>query len=479
MKLFFRHHLIKYKLLTFFLVLNTFISYISAQNIVMDSLVRNDFLGGLNEVHYYNNLFRYQEEDAYPGIKCSYKINFIKQMISRDKILLTVNYPPLRQYKIETIKFDVIFQLPFYKRIFYYPSNHTQQKLEDYQSLMRSEFFTKKNTGVYKDTSPLRDARNNYIFSYPERVNLSWDSVPEPPRIDRNSFLQRRSAKDGIDLLLLEHEYETRPNLRKVKINYGPWKFEGTEDIMLSQGYIDNWVKGGESNVSLRSDLRFKANYKKGKNEWENYIYHKFGVISTNNDPGSVNTDMLEINTKYGIKSSSKWYYSFLYNFKTQFFYGYAKSDVDKANPVSGFMAPAYMSFAVGMDYKPNKNFALLLSPLTSRYTIVMDTVKFNPQRFGVSEGKKVEILNGFSLVSNLKYQISKEMILRSRLDAFYQYKQKDADRQTQIDWEVMLDLRINWFLTTRIMGHLRYFTNESDHVQFKEDFNIAFQYLF
>jgi hypothetical protein len=67
-------------------------------------------------------------------------------------------------------------------------------------------------------------------------------------------------------------------------------------------------------------------------------------------------------------------------------------------------------------------------------------------------------------------------------LDAFYQYlgkPKKGDDRQVQIDWEVIADLKINRFLSTRVLAHLRYFTNESDKIQFRENFNITFSYNF
>jgi len=379
--------------------------------------------------------FKYQNISQYYP---TYKMDYIHRVIEEDVLFESSLFPPLEAYKLETYKFEAIFRVPQYPTIEYLPKPLGQKEIEDHVGLMRSNGYTKKFEQELESSYPLADARQAFLFSHPQLIQHSWDSIPEPPVIGRKGFLKRRSASEGIHRLLKDNTYETQPSLEKIVFLKGPWVIGGTENIQLSQGYVDNWVKGGESNVTLSSDLRLHANYKEGKHEWENYIIHKVGVISTDNDKGRVNTDLIEINTKYGHKASKKWYYSFLYNFKTQLFYGYDNSDVEKETPVSGFMAPGYMSFALGMDYKPNSKFTLLLSPLTSRVTFVRDTVKFDQTRFGVPLDKSYHLVNGISLVNNFSHKISDEIKLSSRFDAFYQYLGKIEEgttRQVQIDW--------------------------------------------
>ncbi len=408
-----------------------------------------------------------------------YVARLIERNIEDEKSFTTYLFAPLREYKVKTYTFEPKFKVPDFPMIKFTPQVYGKKTIDDYQALMRSNVISKESAKQFGEKYFIAEAHHNYIFSHLVDVQLSWDLIPDPPQIGRDGYLKRRTAKEGIGLLLRENSYDTHPSLEKVKVTAGPWTFEGTENILFSQGYVDNWVKGGESSISLGSDLRLMANYKKGKHDWDNYIIHKVGIISTETEKGKVNTDQIELNTKYGHKASEKWYYSFLYNFKTQFFYGYEK---DKEEPVSGFLAPAYMSFAVGMDYKPNSKFTLLISPVTSRLTLVADIDKFDETKFGVPEGKTTHVVNGISVVNNFSYELSREIKLSSRLDAFYQYigKVKSSDeRQVQIDWEVIADLRINRFLSTRVMANLRYFTNESEKLQIRENFNITFSYNF
>ncbi|MBS2211465.1 DUF3078 domain-containing protein [Carboxylicivirga mesophila] len=428
--------------------------------------------------HWQKELYKYNTS-RYPAFEQLFLAEYFKRQIDKEQLFDTNLFPPLRDYPVKTYKFSAKFKVPEYPVIAFKPHDYSKSAIEEFQELMNSKVFSNQSEEVFAKKYFIKEVHQDYIYSHLDQVGLSWDSIPDPPKIGRDGYLKRRSAREGISLLLRDNSVEAQPSLEKIKVTAGPWTFQGTENILFSQGYVENWVKGGESSISLGSDLRLTANYKEGKHDWDNYIIHKVGIISTETEKGRVNTDLIEINTKYGHKASEKWYYSFLYNFKTQLFYGY---DKDNEDPVSGFMAPAYMSFAVGMDYKPNSNFTLLLSPITSRLTIVADTVKFNQTKFGVPKDKMSHLVNGLSVVNNLSYELSREIKLSSRLDAFYQYlgrREKGKDPQVQVDWEVIADLRINRFLSTRILAHLRYFTNESEKVQIRENFNINFSYNF
>lgn len=51
-------------------------------------------------------------------------------------------------------------------------------------------------------------------------------------------------------------------------------------------------------------------------------------------------------------------------------------------------MTPGYFTLSVGMDYKPNDNFSLYLSPIAGKWTYLRDTVGIDPGRYGVDAGK-------------------------------------------------------------------------------------------
>ena len=218
-----------------------------------------------------------------------------------------------------------------------------------------------------------------------------------------------------------------------------------------------------------------RANYKKDKIEWENYARHKVGFLNSESYPVQINTDNITANSKYGLRASKKWYYSFVFDFNSQLFNGY--NNKKRETIISGFMSPAYFTFAVGMDFKQSPDFTLLLSPLTSKITYVKDTAKVDQTRYKIDEDKKSAFSTGASLTNNFNWKISTELNLRYKLDAYLGYFDKDPIKQ--VDWELIFDMRINKNLSTRINTQLRYFSNESEKIQFREFFAINFSYKF
>ncbi len=317
---------------------------------------------------------------------------------------------------------------------------------------------------------------NQRIFiENPNIVKHVWKTIPEPHRLitDRR-HLSKRTAAEGIKELL-SNDIKYPDKLKKKIKATGPWTYSGSESVQFSQAFVENWTKGGENSISLLSDLLVKANYKKNKNEWENYVRHKVGIISSESYATQINTDQIEANSKYGLQASKRWYYSTLFNFKSQFFNGY--SDKTREEIISGFMSPAYFTCALGMDYKKDKVFTLLLSPFTAKLSYVMDTTKVDQTNYSIDENKRSSFSNGASIVNNINWTINTELNLTSNLDAYISYFTKESLKQ--IDWELIFNMRVNRFLSTRINTQLRYFTNESENVQLKENFTISFNYKF
>ena len=93
-------------------------------------------------------------------------------------------------------------------------------------------------------------------------------------------------------------------------------------------------------------------------------------------------------------------------------------------------------------------------------------------------EGKKAVFNTGASLTNNINWKISTELNLKSKFEAFVGYAGDEA--LTQIDWELIFDMRINRFLSTRISTQLKDFSNEADgKTQFREFFALNFRYKF
>lgn len=314
-------------------------------------------------------------------------------------------------------------------------------------------------------------ANDRLVVSHPTLVHHQWDKIPSPHRFVMDGILlDKKAAQEAFHITVVESSRK----LEKPKVVVSKWKITGVESLQVSQSYFSNWVKGGQNAIAVNSDLRVSANYKDKKFEFDNKGLHKLGIINSEGEPMRINDDLIQLTSKAGINASKNWYYSAMFDFKTQLFYGRDKKDWDKI--LSGFMSPAYSSFALGMDYK-TKDFTLLISPVTSRATFVLDTINVDPSRYSISPGKRSVWQTGASLTKSYKWKINTEFTLMSNMELFYGYMNETPE--TQFDWELIFDMRINKFLSSRINTTYRYYQSESHKLQFKENFSVVFSYKF
>lgn len=268
-----------------------------------------------------------------------------------------------------------------------------------------------------------------------------------------------------------------------------PWKLYGTGTVGFTQTAISNWAKGGESSLSLLLIGRYIANYSKKMVKWENLAEFRLGTFASKTRGVEKNEDKIELQSRAGYSAFKKWYYSTEFNFRTQMAKGYKYPDKD--NPISAFMSPGYLTFSLGMDYKPNKNFSLFLSPLTSKTTFIRDTAMINPVNFGVPAGKKRFWEPGMIVKLNFHWLIVEDIIYDTRVEIFNNYNY--PFRKFNLNWEQTLVMQVTPRIGMRLMTQLIYdynvlfpVTDESGKVvdkvpkwQFKELFTVGFNYKF
>lgn len=333
------------------------------------------------------------------------------------------------------------------------------------------------DTLILPSQRPFEYMMIRYMVDNPSSVKYAWHQVPDVEEKIKNRRKRLQEEDDYKELLkMFEHRAEEVSIHKRPEAPKSPWTVTGEENVQLSQLYLSNWIKGGESSMTLISDLRIKAVYDKDKHNWESNIIHKMGITHTSVGGGRLSDDVVDMSSKYGYKAISKWYYSFQNTFKTQLFTSYDKNDEERENPRSAILSPAYIQFIFGMDYK-QKDLSLLLSPYTAIITMVADTSKIDQTRYSIDEDKKSKTINGLSVTLNWKKKITPDIVYTTKMEVFYEYFQKDGSKR--FDWENIIDMQINRFLSTRLLFELRYYDNESNKFQFKENFSIAFKFRF
>ena len=265
------------------------------------------------------------------------------------------------------------------------------------------------------------------------------------------------------------------------------WKAGGNTAFNFSQVSLSNWAAGGKNSVSGTFLFNAFLNYKKNKSAWENTLDLGYGLTQQGEENLVKTEDRIQIVSKYGYQASKSWFYTVLADFKTQMDLGY-KDPPENTIMTSKFMSPAYLLLSLGMDYKPNDNFSLYLSPVTSKMTIVNDEELSSQGAYGVDPGDNLRSEFGASLKSILKKEnIIENVNFKTRLDLFSNLT--DHPERIDVEWETQFNFKVNSFLsanlgTTLLYDHdINYVdadgVEQGPRVQFKQLFGFGINYNF
>lgn len=271
------------------------------------------------------------------------------------------------------------------------------------------------------------------------------------------------------------------------------WKYSGLTSLNLSQLSLSNWAAGGDNSISGNALVKLSADYDDGRLNWDNDLVLGLGLIRTGSDPTRKSDDQIELSSKFGLKAGEgNWLYSALFGFKTQFAQGYDNPGEDDRLKISNFMSPGYLSFSLGMDYKPDDKFSLLLSPLSTKFTFVLDEELSDQGVFGLDPGQTARGEFGAYIKVAYKNEILKNVTLDTKLDLFSNYL--DNPQYVDVNWDMLLTFKVNEFLSASLLTQLIYdydiqFAYDStgdgendsseSRVQFKELFGLGLSYTF
>jgi hypothetical protein len=271
-----------------------------------------------------------------------------------------------------------------------------------------------------------------------------------------------------------------------------PWVIGGEGNVGFTQTYLQNWKKGGQSALSSLIVLKGFANYRRadGIVKWDNSGEFRNGWLRPGGKEEQIqkNDDKFEITSRFGLSAYKKWYYSAEFNFETQFFKGYEYPREADEKPISAFMAPSRMFFKVGMEYKPNKEFSLLLSPFTIKNVYVRDTSMIDQTKFGIDADKKSFWEPGLMGDLFLKKSITENITYETKYKMFINYK--EPFQKFDINWENLFVMKVTNYVNMRFLIHFIYDDNvlfpvyennvqvgEKAKLQIKEFFSVGFTY--
>lgn len=231
------------------------------------------------------------------------------------------------------------------------------------------------------------------------------------------------------------------------------WKTSATTTLNFSQVSLTNWAAGGKSSMSGLAMVKYNANYKKNKLSWDNTFDFRYGFIKEDGDDVRKSDDLIDISSKLGFEAGGNWNYSGLLNLKTQFTPGYDYK-VEPREQISKFMAPGYLTVALGMDYKKD-DLSILLAPVAGKFTFVTDDSLSAQGAFGVDPGSKTRSELGATALFQYKKEIMKNVTLDTKLGLFSNYL--DNPQNVDLDWKVQFNMKVNDYLSANLITHMIY----------------------
>ncbi|MCR4859866.1 MAG: DUF3078 domain-containing protein [Bacteroidales bacterium] len=277
-------------------------------------------------------------------------------------------------------------------------------------------------------------------------------------------------------------------------------------NLGFNQTSLWSWAAGGYNTATLQAGIDANANYAKDLATWTNRLQMMYGFLWSADKENLLqkSADRLMFESRFGYKTAaeSKWKYSADLTLLSQFTDSY---DSYKQNATtgkwdgtlkSGFFAPGYLTFGVGMAWDPVPWFSLNISPLTGGYTFV--TIPELRKAYGMklrsSELDPLVGTNYYNALFQLGAQI--KMNLKASLNDVFTYETQlilftdylnHPFAWNRVNWDNRLGLKLGKYIklaldTWTIYDPIVLITdkdglNPTQRVQFKEFFSFNFIY--
>ncbi|GAB4027046.1 DUF3078 domain-containing protein [Spirosoma gilvum] len=227
-----------------------------------------------------------------------------------------------------------------------------------------------------------------------------------------------------------------------IKPDTSYWQKSFSGGVNFNQASFSNWSGGGVNSVAIGGVVAARALYEKGKTSWDNTADLQLGYVTQLGNTRKA-ADQIIVISVLGHQIAPKWDLFVSGTFNTFFApgYRYDKLPADQTRlKVSNFFAPAQLTTAFGIAYRPNDWFALRMSPIAPRFTFLADqsvrvreqadgTFVYDPTQtvYGVGPGKssRTEWL-AFQLQAVLNKNLTENISINTRYQLFTEYSRLD-----------------------------------------------------
>ena len=237
------------------------------------------------------------------------------------------------------------------------------------------------------------------------------------------------------------------------------WKYKTTMGAGFNAVELTNWSAGGQDAITFRVLFLGQLDYAEDMFSWENDLDIGYSLSKQGSDPFKKADDRLIFGTKLSRKQNDWLRYTAFVDFRTQFAVGYNYDIPDSTSPtgdliISNFMAPGYLTGALGAEWTPVPEFKLLVAPISSRTVFVLDQPLADSGAFGVDRGQNIANDFGALINSTLDWEFVENVRLKSTLNAFCRYEAFDL---WIVTFENAILMKVNSFLSVGFLTSVFY----------------------
>jgi hypothetical protein len=239
------------------------------------------------------------------------------------------------------------------------------------------------------------------------------------------------------------------------------WKKGGYLSLNLGQSGSRNWAGGNEKfSLAFSGYLNLWAVRKAGKNTWDNSFDFGYAMVNTHSGGVQKVDDKIDIVSKYTYDLTKHAGVGTWLNLRSQFTNGWDNTETPRKR-ISGFFAPAYLTFGPGINLHTAHSFSVFISPASARWVIVTNkpySLNFqggvkpdgSPERslasfYSVDPQKQVRFEVAAVLSAKLQKEICKNVMFKSRLDIASEYTNNPGNMDWY--WTNSLGMRVNKWL--------------------------------
>lgn len=221
-----------------------------------------------------------------------------------------------------------------------------------------------------------------------------------------------------------------------VKVDSIPWKWKTDWGLGFSTIQLNNWTGGGQDAITIRLLFLGSLDYANPEFSWDNDIELGYSLLKQGAQTFRKADDRIYFSSRASLRQTDVFRYTAFAEFRTQFYLGSNYDVIDPATndfvKISNFMAPAYLSGALGAEYLPVPQLQILAAPISTRSTFVGDDDIINSGisnglgAYGLAPGVRSRTDLGAVINVALDWEVFENIRWKSRFNGFMPYETPD-----------------------------------------------------